>query len=127
MATPWREIKHKFSDEVHAQIKSEALAELDRIGFNKLRQVRKQTQVALAERLDIPQNAVSRMERRTDLLLSTMRGYVEALGGKLELRVIFPDGEFVLEELAPPPRRAKTRKNRLAVPGAEASQELTMP
>jgi len=107
VATPWREIKHKFSAEEHEQIKREALAELDRIGFNKLRQARKQTQVALAERLDIPQNAVSRMERRTDLLLSTMRGYVEALGGKLELRVIFPDGEFVLDELAPPRKRAK--------------------
>jgi|GEM_PF-1200442 len=107
MASPWRNIKHKFSEERYAEIKREALGELDRIGFNKLRQARKHTQVALAERLDIPQNAVSRMERRTDLLLSTMRGYVEALGGKLELRVIFPDGEFVLDELAPPRKRAK--------------------
>lgn len=124
MATPWKEIKHKFSPEVHARIKREALAELDRIGFNKLRQARRQTQVALAERLDIPQNAVSRMERRTDLLLSTMRGYVEALGGKLELRVIFPDGEFVLDELAPPPRRGKSRKTPPVISVTEASQEL---
>jgi hypothetical protein len=107
MATPWKDIRKKFSAEEEAELEREALAELDRIGFNKLRQARKQTQVALAERLDIPQNAVSRMERRTDLLLSTMRGYVEALGGKLELRVIFPDGEFVLDELAPPRKRAK--------------------
>lgn len=122
MATPWREIKHKFSAEVHAQIKREALAELDRIGFNKLRQARKQTQVALAERLDIPQNAVSRMERRTDLLLSTMRGYVEALGGKLELRVIFPDGEFVLDELAPPPRSKRKKQASKATVGEAEGQ-----
>jgi transcriptional regulator with XRE-family HTH domain len=126
MATPWREIKHKFSAEEHEQIKREALAELDRIGFNKLRQARKQTQVALAERLDIPQNAVSRMERRTDLLLSTMRGFVEALGGKLELRVIFPDGEFVLEELAPPPR-AKSRKRHPKPAADEAASQLVAP
>ncbi len=114
MARPWKDIKKKFSEEEEQELEREALAELDRIGFNKLRQARKQTQVALAERLDIPQNAVSRMERRTDLLLSTMRGFVEALGGKLELRVIFPDGEFVLEELAPPPR-ARRKKS---LPGA---------
>ncbi len=102
MAKNWNQIKHKFSEAEHAQIKGEAGAELDRIGFTKLRQARHQTQVALAERLDIPQTAVSRMERRTDLLLSTMRSYVEALGGRLELRAIFPDAEFVLDNLATP-------------------------
>jgi len=101
MATPWKDIKHKFSAEEHEEIKREAAAELERLGFGKLRLARQQTQVALAERLDIPQTAVSRMERRTDLLLSTMRGYVEALGGKLELRAVFPDGEFILDTLAP--------------------------
>jgi transcriptional regulator with XRE-family HTH domain len=101
MATAWKSIKHKFSEERHVEIKQEAEAELKRIGFDKLRLARQQTQVALAERLDIPQNAVSRMERRTDLLLSTLRGYVEGLGGKLELRAVFPDGEFVLESLGP--------------------------
>jgi len=104
MATPWKDIKHKFSAERYEEIKREADTELERIGFGKLRLARQQTQVALAERLDIPQNAVSRMERRTDLLLSTMRGYVEALGGKLELRAVFPDGEFLLESLGPAKR-----------------------
>jgi hypothetical protein len=101
MATAWKKINHKFSEDRHDEIKREAVAELERIGFGKLRLARQQTQAALAERLDIPQNAVSRMERRTDLLLSTMRGYVEALGGKLELRAVFPDGEFVLDALSP--------------------------
>jgi len=101
MATKWKDIKHKFSDERREEIKKEALAELDRIGFGKLRQARQLTQVALAERLDVPQAAISRMERRTDLLLSTLRGYIEGLGGKLELRAIFPDGEFVLDSLQP--------------------------
>lgn len=101
MATLWKDIKTKLSAEQRTQVKREAVAELDRIGFGKLRQARQQTQVALAERLDVPQTAISRMERRTDLLLSTLRGYVEGLGGKLELRAVFPDGEFILESLAP--------------------------
>lgn len=61
--------------------------------------------------------------RRTDLLLSTMRGFVEALGGKLELRVIFPDGEFVLDELAPPPR-ARSKKARHKSATDEAAGQL---
>jgi hypothetical protein len=107
MATGWKDIKHKFSDAEREQVRRDATEELNRIGFGKLRQARQLTQVALAARLDIPQNAVSRMERRTDLLLSTMRGYVEALGGRLELKVVFPDAEFVLESLGPP-HRAKS-------------------
>jgi hypothetical protein len=114
MATAWKNIKHKFSEGRHQEIKREAVAELERIGFGKLRLARQQTQVALAEKLDIPQNAVSRMERRTDLLLSTMRGYVEALGGKLELRAVFPDGEFVLDTLSPahPEAKASSAKHK---------------
>ena len=103
MATPWREIKHKFSEEERVRIQQEAADELERMGFGKLRLARQQTQVALAERLDIPQTAVSRMERRTDLLLSTMRGY-----GKLELRAVFPDGEFLLDTLGPAKRTRST-------------------
>ena len=53
-------------------------------------------------RNQLPMDA--RIERRTDLLLSTMRGYVEALGGKLELRAVFPDGEFLLDTLGPEKR-----------------------
>jgi transcriptional regulator with XRE-family HTH domain len=114
MATSWKNINHKFSKERHAEIKQEAKAELKRIGFDKLRLARKQTQVALAERLDVPQNAVSRLERRTDLLLSTLRGYVEGLGGKLELRAVFPDGDFLLESLGPPRSRRKQPARRAA-------------
>ena len=118
MATSWKNINHKFSKERHAEVKQEAKAELKRIGFDKLRLARKQTQVALAERLDVPQNAVSRLERRTDLLLSPLRGYVEGLGGRLELRAVFPDGEFVLESLDPP-RRRKQPARRSSRPGVK--------
>lgn len=48
------------------------------------------TQTALAEELKIGQDTVSRLERRTDMLLSTLSEYVNALGGRLELNVEFP-------------------------------------
>jgi hypothetical protein len=112
MAIKWNELKHKSSSEIRAKLKRDADAELDRIGFHKLRQARQQTQVAVAERLNIAQGAVSRMERQSDFLLSTLREYVGALGGRLELRVVFPDGDFVIETLAPAPA-AKKRPSRV--------------
>ena len=101
MAIKWNDLKHTTSPEVRANLKREADAELERIGFHKLRQARRQTQVAIAERLNIAQASVSRLERQSDFLLSTLREYVGALGGQLELRVVFPDGDFVIETLAP--------------------------
>jgi transcriptional regulator with XRE-family HTH domain len=112
MAIKWNDLKHKSSPEVRANLQREAHAELNRIGFHKLRQARQQTQVAIAERLKIGQSAVSRMEKQSDFLLSTLREYVGALGGDLELRVVFPDGNFVIETLAPA-TSAKKRPSRV--------------
>ena len=112
MAIKWNDLKHKSSPEVRANLQREAHAELNRIGFHKLRQARQQTQVAIAERLKIGQGAVSRMEKQSDFLLSTLREYVGALGGDLELRVVFPDGNFVIETLAPA-ASAKKRPSRV--------------
>ena len=56
-----------------------------------LRKARSPTQVTMAETLGINQENVSRIEQRTDLLLSTLRNVVEAMGGRLNLMVEFPD------------------------------------
>ncbi|MBF0139141.1 MAG: helix-turn-helix domain-containing protein [Magnetococcales bacterium] len=49
------------------------------------------TQKHIAEALHISQDGVSRMERRSDLFISTMSSYVEAMGGKLHLVAEFPN------------------------------------
>ncbi len=59
--------------------------------LQELRKAHDLTQEALAAKLNIKQENVSRIEKRSDLLLSTLRGYVEAMGGELELIVQFPD------------------------------------
>ena len=63
----------------------------EEMSLRDLRRARKQTQVRVAEKLRINQENVSRLEQRSDLLLSTLRGYVAAMGGKLSLVVEFPD------------------------------------
>jgi hypothetical protein len=67
-----------------------------------LRRALDRTQVALARQLGVKQETVSRLEKRSDMLLSTLREYVEAMGGELDLVAKFPDRPAVrLRALAP--------------------------
>ncbi len=61
--------------------------------LEELRKARQMTQTKLAKSLGVNQGEVSKIEHRTDLYLSTLSEYVEALGGRLEIRAIFPDRE----------------------------------
>lgn len=64
--------------------------------LQELRQARKLTQVYIAKALGITQDGVSRLEKRSDLLLSTLRKAVEAMGGNLSLVAEFPDRDPVV-------------------------------
>ena len=59
--------------------------------LRELRKARQLTQVNVARKLGISQDGVSRLEQRSDLLLSTLRKTVEAMGGNLSLIAKFPD------------------------------------
>jgi hypothetical protein len=71
----------------------ERTAELiaEEMNLREVRRLRKLTQTRLSKKLKIGQEGVSRIEKRTDLYLSTLRSYVEGVGGKLSLVVEFPD------------------------------------
>src|SRR4051795_13215985 len=58
--------------------------------LRQLREARERSQVEMAEKLHIKQAAVSKLERRTDMYLSTLRSYIEAMGGQLEIIARFP-------------------------------------
>ena len=81
-----------------------------------LRKAHELTQTRMAEALHISQDGVSRIETRSDFLLSTLRSYVEAMGGKLRLVAEFPDrrpvtisGLNILGTEEKPKRRARKR------------------
>ncbi len=76
-----------------------------------LRRAVEQTQQELAASLGVGQDTVSRIERRSDILLSTLRRYVEAMGGELKLVARFPNRPpLVIDHIAAPPRaRVKKR------------------
>lgn len=88
--------------------------------LRELRHARKLTQVRMARTLGITQDSVSRLEKRSDLLLSTLRRTVDAMGGKLSLVAEFPDRPpVVLSGIAgDAPERMTVRKgSQLRLPG----------
>lgn len=87
--TRFRDLNHKASTEQLAA----ARRELDRsLTLAEIRKARELTQKQLADALETTQPGISAIEKRTDLYVSTMRSYIEALGGRLELTAIFKDG-----------------------------------
>lgn len=99
MAHKWRDIRRTLSPEAEAGIKEWVEVESAKIPLAEVRQARRMTQVRLAEVLGVNQGAISKLENRSDMYLSTLRSYIEAMGGQLDIRAIFPEGEIVLERL----------------------------
>ncbi|WP_286902960.1 XRE family transcriptional regulator, partial [Pseudomonas sp. UBA2628] len=69
---------------------------------HELRKAQELSQETLAKALNINQAAVSKMERRTDMYISTLRNYIRAMGGELEIIATFPDGQVKIENFSDP-------------------------
>ena len=66
------------------------------MALHELRKARALTQKAIGEALDVNQPAVAKLERRTDMYVSNLRAYIEAVGGKLSIVARFPQGDVVI-------------------------------
>jgi len=87
-----QEIWDGLSDERKARIEARTdELEAEYLTLQELRKIAGLTQASLSEDLQMPQSNVSRLEKSSDMLLSTLRSYVEALGGTLNLTVELPD------------------------------------
>ena len=99
MAKKWKEVRRTQSPEREARVKARVTEEIKKLPLAELRRARSMTQARLAEVLRVNQGAISKMEKRSDMYLSTLRSYLEATGGSLDIRAVFPEGEVVLENL----------------------------
>lgn len=90
--TPWREIRRTLDPDGEARVEIIKQAMRDANTLAQLRDLAGMRQIDVAEALGTNQAGVSRLERRGDLYLSTLRDYIAALGGDLELIAAFPDG-----------------------------------
>jgi transcriptional regulator with XRE-family HTH domain len=97
MATNVNDIIRKLGPTQRRKVEARATELIaEEMTLRELRRARKLTQVKIAKKLGITQDSDSRLEKRSDLLLSTLRKSVEAMGGNLSLVAEFPDSEPVV-------------------------------
>ena len=93
----WADIKaRKFSPEKLAEIQQRVDADVLEMNLRALRESTGKTQEEIAAAASMGQSEVSRLERRDDYLLSTLRRYINALGGELESTAILGDKRITL-------------------------------
>lgn len=95
------------------------------LSLAELRRARTLTQTRLSETLGMQQSAISRIERQADLYVSTLRSYVEAMGGRLELQAVFPDARIPIGSFGSitPERPEDHGANGVPGGGSETSSE----
>lgn len=92
MASKWNNLKRKISPQAQARVDARVKATLQTMPLAEIRKAIGMTQADLAGKLDVAQGSVSKIENATDMYLTTLRKYVEALGGELHLTATFADG-----------------------------------
>lgn len=99
MAKKFSTLRARMSPDAQARAAAHTEAMLVEMGLQELRKSRQMTQVELANVLNIEQAAVSKTESRPDMYVSTLREYIRAMGGDLQLVAKFPDAEIKLNGL----------------------------
>jgi transcriptional regulator with XRE-family HTH domain len=112
----WRDLVNKtMSPERQARVREITEEMLAGLPLAEVRRARELSQEQIAETLRMPQGNVSKFERRVDMYVSTLRRYIQAMGGDLDIIARFPDAEIRIElfqeldELPEPRRPARTR------------------
>ena len=88
----WSDIKARAKPATRARIEGEALRLSDDLHLSQLRKARGLTQETMADLLGVSQAEVSKMERRTELYVGTLRKFIEAMNGELVIAARFADG-----------------------------------
>jgi DNA-binding transcriptional regulator YiaG len=99
MKKTWKALKQaRLSAEAEARVRARVAQELEEITLKDLRRQLALTQVELGRALAMSQSELSRLESRGDHLTSTLRRYVEALGGELEVTAVFGERRVKLTD-----------------------------
>jgi hypothetical protein len=121
MTVSIEDVMKKFTPAQRAQVEARTAELIEKeLTLRDLRQAQHLTQERMAELMGVEQENVSRLERRADLLLSTLSSYVAAMGGKLRLIAEFPNRHPVAIALADITGEASPKPSRRGRAGKEA-------
>ena len=98
MAKKFKDLRSKMSPESQARMQKKTALMLNEMPLAELRQARKFSQEQLASVLRVKQPAVAKLEKRTDMYITTLRRFIEAMGGNLEIKAHFPDGDVKITQ-----------------------------
>jgi hypothetical protein len=98
MAHKFQELQKKISAQRRARVEERVRDAIREMALDELRMAREFTQAELSQVLKVDQGSISKLERRTDMHIGTLRRYIEAMGGSLQIRAIFPDGEVQIKQ-----------------------------
>lgn len=100
MSKSFAKLRAGMSPEAQTASAAQAQTLLQEMPLQELRLARGLSQQALAEALRVQQPAVARLEKRTDMYLSSLRNHIRAMGGELDIIARFPDGEVRIQNFA---------------------------
>lgn len=94
----FKQLRQQMSPERRAKNAARTQSALIHLALQELRQTLNLTQQDLAEKLALSQPSLSKLEHQDDIQVSTLAGYIEALGGELKLVASFPDQDVVISQ-----------------------------
>lgn len=100
MTIKFKELTKTFSDDRRKRIKVKKEKLRGEMALAELRNAMYLTQSTLAENLGVGQAEISKIERRTDMFVSTLRKFIKAMGGNLEIRAVFPDRAITIKDFS---------------------------
>lgn len=98
MARKFRDLRVAMSAESQARARAKAAAMKTCLPLAELRQARRMSQEELAAVLEVKQPAVAKLEKKTDMYISSLRRFIEAMGGELEICAHFVDGDVRISQ-----------------------------
>jgi transcriptional regulator with XRE-family HTH domain len=98
MPKNFKTLREKMSPQARERSRTLAAKYRSEMALDELREAREMTQVHLAKVLGVNQAAVSKLERRTDMYVSTLHDFVKAMGGELKITARFPEGAVEINQ-----------------------------
>lgn len=107
--TPFQTLRDRMSPAQRRNLEAKAAALRDDMTLTELRQARLLTQESLGETLKVGQTSIAKMEKRTDMYVSNLRRFINAMGGELDIIARFPNGTVKITNFAELDRRERTK------------------